>query len=471
MTMHIQARTIRDRLKNSKPAHCFRVWEYLKRNNTLKNNANTANYASIHELCPSGAILVAIFACFNENDVEQAHISLVNSYRSGERYYKKGRPFGAKNKNRTMSTDDDAIDVLKELGVEDYNDSDDVNYRGISADMVYIDEMIETEKNKQITQPPFASQNNNAFDATKIKELIAESMQDFIKAYGRDKDQLQSALKTFVTLTAETMQKEMDQRFNEMKPNIVELHSVNLPPILLGVQHKNFEKLLKICSSKLRNGSHNNVWIYGPAGTGKSTAAENVAKALNLDFYSDGKMSDETKVLGYQDANGTYRSTNFRKAFEHGGIYLADEIDGSMPDALLALNGALANGHCSFPDKIVCRHPDFIFLAAANTTGTGGTIEYVGRFKQDAAFNDRFVFLDWPLDEALEASLVTNTEWLGYVRLVRHNLSVSTIKGHLITPRATIYGESLLAAGLEFDTVVEMVLKKGLTNSQWDMVK
>lgn len=370
-----------------------------------------------------------------------------------------------------MSTDDDAINVLKELGVEDGDDSDDVNYLGISADMVYIDEMIETEKNKQITQPPFASQNNNTFDATKIKELIAESMQDFIKAYGRDKDQLQSALKTFVTLTAETMQKEMDQRFNEMKPNIVELHSVNLPPISLGVQHKNFEKLLKICSAKLRNGSHNNVWIYGPAGTGKSTAAENVAKALNLEFYSDGKMSDETKVLGYQDANGTYRSTNFRKAFEHGGIYLADEIDGSMPDALLALNGALANGYCSFPDKIVCRHPDFIFLAAANTTGTGGTIEYVGRFKQDAAFNDRFVFLDWPLDEALEGSLCTNTSWLNYVRHVRAKVQQSTIKGHLITPRATIYGESLLAAGLEFDTVVEMVLKKGLTNSQWDMVK
>jgi hypothetical protein len=142
-----------------------------------------------------------------------------------------------------------------------------------------------------------------------------------------------------------------------------------------------------------------------------------------------------------------------------------------MPDALLALNGALANGHCPFPDRVVKRHPKFIFLTAANTTGTGATLEYVGRFKQDAAFNDRFVFLDWPLDEALEDSLVADKDWLAIVRTVRAKIIKAGVKGHLITPRASIYGESLLAAGLSIDEVCDAVLKKGLSNPVWGQIK
>lgn len=255
------------------------------------------------------------------------------------------------------------------------------------------------------------------------------------------------------------------------RPTIVTLERKELPSIEMGVQHKQFPLLLKMCSAGLRSGAHVNIWIVGPAGCGKSTAAENVATALELDFYTNGKMQDAFEITGYRDANGKYQDTQFRRAYENGGLYLADEIDGSMPDALLAMNAALANGHMPFPDKLVKRHPKFIFLAAANTTGQGGTLEYVGRFQQDAAFLDRFVTLNWHLDDALEDSLCANKDWLNRVRYVRARLAKASFKGHMITPRATIYGEALIAAGLTIEEAETATLRKGLTLAQWEQIR
>ena len=376
------------------------------------------------------------------------------------RFYKKGRPMGAKNRIRPNS-DQEAVDALKELSDDD-DDSSDLDILDLEA-MDYST----TPAPKIPTEKPIVSELTKAQIIELIREEYNAATSEAERRNSVLEQSLQKALEMGLTHVLEVAREEA----SKLKPNIIEIKRHDLPTLDLGVQHKAFETLLKMSAARLRNGSHNNIWIHGPAGTGKSTAAEMVAKALGLNYYTDGKMADETKVLGYMDANGTYRGTNFRQAFEFGGVYLADEIDGSMPDALLALNGALANGHCSFPDKIVSRHNDFIFLAAANTTGQGGTIEYVGRFKQDAAFNDRFVFLKWDLDEALEESLVANKEWLKYVRHVRARIASSTIKGHLITPRASIYGESLLAAGLDLDYVIDSVLRKGLTDVHWNMVR
>lgn len=265
---------------------------------------------------------------------------------------------------------------------------------------------------------------------------------------------------------------DVEQRIDaivQSRPTIIELKKPELPEtIKLGVQHKQFPHLLAMAHAR------ENVWVYGPAGTGKSTAGEMLAVALfnNKDkFFTNGKMENQFEVLGYRNAAGVYQTTQFREAYEHGGVYMADEIDGSMPSAVLALNGALANGHCPFPDKTVARHPDFIFIGAANTTGMGGTIEYVGRMKHDAAFLDRFVTLDWPLDEGLEDALVPNKRWLAYVRVARNRLDKNPIKGHLITPRASIKGANLLAYGVDPAIVIKATLQKGLSDTQWRQIE
>jgi cobaltochelatase CobS len=245
----------------------------------------------------------------------------------------------------------------------------------------------------------------------------------------------------------------------------------DLPAIECGIQHKNFTKLMRACNARLRNGARLNIWLAGPAGTGKTTAAEKVAEAMGLPFHYNGALETRYELLGFVDANGRAVRTAFRDAWEHGGIYLFDEIDGSNPGALLALNGALANGSCPFPDALVKRHPDCVIIAGANTTGLGATVEYVGRMKQDAALLNRFVFIDWPLDDALEDALCADKGWLRRVQSVRGKVADKGIKGHLITPRATLYGEALLAAGMTREDVEAAVLRQGMTADQWSQVR
>lgn len=168
-----------------------------------------------------------------------------------------------------------------------------------------------------------------------------------------------------------------------------------------GRQHNKLSQVLRYVQIR------QSLYLYGPAGTGKTQLAETAAQAVNLPFYPISVCGQTTKsdLLGYTTANGSYIETIFRTAYENGGVFLLDEIDNGNPNVTAVLNSALANGVCTFPDKVVKRHPDFICIAAANTFGTGASAEYIGRNPIDAATLDRFkqIFVDY--DEELETEL------------------------------------------------------------------
>src|SRR5882724_6784808 len=140
--------------------------------------------------------------------------------------------------------------------------------------------------------------------------------------------------------------------------------------------------------------------LVGPAGSGKSTVVEQVAKALEFKFYLQNSVSGSHELSGYLDAHGKYNTTTFRTAFENGGILFIDEVDTSDAGALKWLNSALANGH-----------PKFRAIIAANTFGTGADRMYVGANQLDASTLDRFVFFDFGYDEKLETALSGNIDW------------------------------------------------------------
>lgn len=171
-----------------------------------------------------------------------------------------------------------------------------------------------------------------------------------------------------------------------------------------GRQHNKLAQVLRYVQIR------QSLYLYGPAGTGKTQLAETAAQAVNLPFYPISVCGQTTKsdLLGYTTANGSYIETIFRTAYENGGVFLLDEIDNGNPNVTAVLNSALANGVCTFPDKVVKRHPDFICIAAANTFGTGASAEYIGRNPIDAATLDRFkqIFVDY--DEELEMELFPN---------------------------------------------------------------
>lgn len=246
----------------------------------------------------------------------------------------------------------------------------------------------------------------------------------------------------------------------------------------MGVQHKNFGLLLKIVEAGL------NVALVGPAGTGKTTAAHRVSEALKLAYECQSFCATTTKsdLLGFIDANGHYRTTSFRRAYEAGGVWTGDEFDAGNANAGVVLNAATANGVCSFPDGMIKRSDAFRAIICMNTYGNGANRQYVGRNQMDAATMDRFVFLEWGTDEALEASFLgltekqdkvkledggsmTDQQWFDRVREVRAAIDKLAVR-HLVTPRATIFGSKLFAAGLGRKHVEELVLWKGLDSEQ-----
>lgn len=182
------------------------------------------------------------------------------------------------------------------------------------------------------------------------------------------------------------------------------------------------------------------VYLVGPAGSGKTTLAEQAAKVLETEFFFTARVVSESKLLGYKDAKGDYQRTAFRDWCERGGVFLFDEIDASCPAALTAFNQALANRHCAFPDQLVKLHKDCKAIAAANTVGTGANRQYVGRNRLDGATLDRFVMLTCEYDANIEKALAGDCQqWFDIVQKYRKAADDLAL-AHIISPRATKAG-------------------------------
>lgn len=249
--------------------------------------------------------------------------------------------------------------------------------------------------------------------------------------------------------------KKLEEAINQARPIYVKSEQFESRPVT-GIQHHNFETLIHIVHAGQP------VMLVGPAGTGKSHAAEQAAEVLGLNFYamSVGAQTSKSDLIGYMDAMKNYVSTPFRKAYEQGGLFLLDEIDAGNSNVLIQLNAALANGYMSFPDEMVRRHENFRFVASANTFGLGANRQYVGRNQLDAATLDRFVTLQWDIDANVEESLAVGrmgSSWLGVVRMVREYVESRELRV-VVSPRATQRGAKLLAAGLDFNDVLHMAL-------------
>lgn len=249
--------------------------------------------------------------------------------------------------------------------------------------------------------------------------------------------------------------KKLEDAINQARPIYVKSEHFESRPVT-GIQHHNFETLIHIVHAGQP------VMLVGPAGTGKSHAAEQAAQVLGLDFFamSVGAQTSKSDLIGYMDAMKNYVSTPFRKAYENGGLFLLDEIDAGNSNVLIQLNAALANGYMSFPDEMIRRHENFRFVASANTFGLGANRQYVGRNQLDAATLDRFVTLQWDIDTNVEESLAVGrmgVPWLGVVRMVREYVESRELRV-VVSPRATQRGAKLLAAGLDFNDVLHMAL-------------
>lgn len=258
------------------------------------------------------------------------------------------------------------------------------------------------------------------------------------------------------------------------EPRTITIKIADRPPITTSRQHYKFPLLMATLAARVPS------YLVGPAGTGKTHAAHSAATALGLDFaaISVGPMTSKGDLFGMRDAHGIYHKSDLVKIAENGGVFLFDEFDAGNAGVLTSINMLLANGSFSTPAGMIEKHADFVPIFALNTYGTGASREYVGRQQLDAATLDRGAFMDWPLDEGLEASLVgfeapspsfllnqggtpQGMAWLSCVQAARRRAAEAGLR-HVISPRASLYGYQLAAAGVGLDHIWQMLIVKGL---------
>lgn len=207
----------------------------------------------------------------------------------------------------------------------------------------------------------------------------------------------------------------------------------------------------------LSQGMH--VMLVGPAGSGKSHFAEQVAKALGLEYSSNSCSAgmSESALSGWllpvgESGKFAYVPAEFVKRYEEGGLHLIDEIDAADPNLLVFINQALANGHFFLPHRHektrVDRHPNFRCIAAANTYGSGADRIYVGREQLDAATLDRFWIIDFGYDAILEerAVLPEVIEWANGLRNKVNELRIRRV----VSSRKLIQISTMIRSGWKF---------------------
>lgn len=265
------------------------------------------------------------------------------------------------------------------------------------------------------------------------------------------------------------------------------------PPVNLAGKHPViFPQLMALMS--LPDGIRQPVMLYGDAGGGKSTVAEQVADAFGLFPESYGAVSctgDMTsgKINGriLPIGNGVYVPSDLVRLLQVGKpfMYVWDEFDVAPPEIKIGANTMLAQGaiyveersFADLPVRLVVP-PRSMFISAGNTINGPDAI-YTSRAMPDGAANDRWIILRMdsdprvqatilgapytPLDtwipqqrteDELRAELLAANTWL---LEVKQNVAKKKIR-RLVTDRAALRARALLTAGFTMDETKDVVL-------------
>lgn len=223
------------------------------------------------------------------------------------------------------------------------------------------------------------------------------------------------------------------------------------------VHHEKYE-MIKTC---LQCGIP--VYLAGPAGSGKNHTVEQIARELGWNFYFSNSVQQEYKLTGFIDAGGDFHETEFYKACtdENECVFFLDEMDASIPEVLVLLNAAIANGYFEFPNgRVDFDHVHFV--AAGNTVGSGADDMYTGRMVLDQATLDRFAIIEFDYSMRIEMAITKNNAEL--VEFIHQLRSEATSKGIRATfsYRCMTMITKLENAGMDLDVAITIAIVKGM---------
>ena len=327
--------------------------------------------------------------------------------------------------------------------------------------------------------------NNNMEDqnaATAANSNVNSAALNFMsQMFAQQQEEGYQRGKAEAAAEVESLKKQLDEAKNAGTGSIINVvvDGKKTTTKTQSVLDPNFENILHLVAA------HENVYLYGPAGSGKNTIAEQIAEALGVEFYYQNTLVTKFDVSGYKNAQGEYEETAFYKAWKNGGLFFADELDNSTAEAIIALNAALANGYYTFPNsgEKVAKHPDFYCIAAGNTNGQGATEEYCGRYQMDESSRDRFAFIEIGYNAKVEESICGgHLDILDFVRDLRSvtkSLQIKLICGYRAISRlAKFYDmstkfvlDSFIFKGIAKDDIREIAAALSSKNKYTEEIK
>lgn len=324
----------------------------------------------------------------------------------------------------------------------------------------------------EIPSPPAIPAPTNANDTAEL--ATREYVENAIEQYSSDlNDSLTreiGSIRQGLSMVETTVQRELAR----CAPRRLEIIQPEKPVVTVEGGHFYLERLIKLLGA----GIH--VMLWGPAGTGKTTAAMMAAKALGLDAEIDtlDPSTPKSGIMGYRTPSGEAVPTAFTRCYSEGKVYVGDEVDNAPAHVQSIKNSAMANGHCPTAWGMVARAKGFVGCYTGNTPGRP-TPQFPDRRPMSAAFADRLYFMYWPLDPNIERRAAglppvktpeipqgtcLAQDWVTWVQMAReycaHN--APTI---MITPRASIVGIQALAVGESPAMVADALVFRGADES------
>jgi MoxR-like ATPase len=193
-----------------------------------------------------------------------------------------------------------------------------------------------------------------------------------------------------------------------------------------------------------------NIWMYGPAGCGKTTIAKQAAEAMEIPctILSCNAGTSPAEIVGFKYPEP--RPSPVSRAISQPGIIVLDEMPMLDPSVAAVANALLANGEMETSTGHATRNPDCIIIACANTTGHGADRVYIGNNQLDGATLDRFtgglMSVDYDRDYESENYDTDVCRWVWHLREVADRAKLRRI----ISTRAIIAGHALKRAGLDW---------------------
>lgn len=193
------------------------------------------------------------------------------------------------------------------------------------------------------------------------------------------------------------------------------------------------EKIVSVQSGAVKQA----IYLYGPAGCGKTYMVQQIAAKIGCDYYEVPGGADlewhhvvgEFRVVPDEESGQPimrWFDGVLTKAARNGGIVLIDELDRSLGEFMVKFNGITSSWTLAIPEtgEIITCHDGMVIIGTGNTRLTGATRKIATAQVQDGALITRLMagFVEMTYDENMEKLLGAPEEVLSEVRALRRTV-------------------------------------------------